>query len=260
MKTTHATQKNILITGATSGIGEALTKAYVSQGHHVIACGRSQSKLAQLASAKPAQSQVEQGTEQGRISHLCFDLTGFEAYPQLSAEQGELDLLILNAGDCEYIDDALNFDAKKFERVIQINLISVGYALQAWLSAIKPGGRLVLVSSSAQMLALPRAEAYGASKAALTYLAKVLAVDLAQHDIEVSWVHPGFVETPLTDRNNFAMPMIVSPQQAAEHIISGLEKGKREICFPRHFIFIMRVLSWLPFSLWRRLARRMTKA
>ena len=236
---------NIMITGATSGIGQALAVAYAKAGHNVIACGRSQQKLDALAE------------RQGNILTLCFDLTQFDSYPPLPNSMGKLDLLILNAGDCEYIDDPINFDAKLFERVININLISTGYALDAWLKSVQCGGRLVLISSSAQLLALPRAEAYGASKAALSYLAQTLSIDLAKDGIEVSCVHPGFVDTPLTSRNTFAMPMIVSSEQAAQKIIQGIAKGKRDISFPGVFIFLMKCLSWLPFSLWRRLAIRM---
>ena len=235
----------LMITGATSGIGKQLALGYAKAGHQVLACGRSQAKLDTLTQAS------------ANIHALCFDLTQYDSYPELPAASGALDLLILNAGDCEYIDDALNFDAKRFEKIININLIAIGYALQAWLPRLRPGGRLVLVSSSAQLLALPRAEAYGASKAGLSYLAKVLAIDLARHQIEVTLVHPGFVQTPLTDRNTFAMPMMIGAEEAADTIMRGIAKGKRDIRFPRLFILVMRGLSLLPFSLWRRLAMRM---
>lgn len=236
---------NVMITGATSGIGQQLALAYAKAGDKVTACGRSQTKLTNLTASQP------------NISGLCFDLLQYDSYPQPAANQGPLDLLILNAGDCEYIDDALNFDAKRFDKIININLISIGYALQAWLPLMAPGGRLVLISSSAQLLALPRAEAYGASKAGLSYLARVLAIDLAKHDIAVTLVHPGFVQTPLTDRNTFAMPMIISAESAAKTIMRGIAKGKSEIRFPRLFVFMMRLLALLPFPLWRRLALRM---
>ncbi|TVP15865.1 SDR family NAD(P)-dependent oxidoreductase [Shewanella sp. KCT] len=235
----------LMITGATSGIGKQLALGYAKAGHQVVACGRSQTKLDDLTEAQP------------NISTLCFDLMQYDSYPALADDHGPLDLLILNAGDCEYIDDALNFDAKRFDKIININLIAIGYALQAWLPNLKPGGRLVLVSSSAQLLALPRAEAYGASKAGLSYLAKVLAIDLAKHQIEVTLVHPGFVQTPLTDRNTFAMPMMIGAEEAASTIMRGIAKGKRDIRFPRLFIWLMQSLSLLPFSLWRRLAMRM---
>ncbi|MGE6648113.1 SDR family NAD(P)-dependent oxidoreductase [Shewanella colwelliana] len=234
----------IMITGATSGIGKALTVAYAGAGHQVIACGRSADKLDELKQ------------ESSHIDSLCFDLTDFDNYPNLASEQTGLDLLIFNAGDCEYIDDALNFDAKRFERVININLISVAYGLQAWLKHLKPGGRLVLVSSSARFLPLPRAEAYGASKAALSYLGRTLAIDLEKHQLAVTTVHPGFVDTPLTERNTFTMPMIVSSEQAAAKIIQGLDKGLDEISFPSVFIFLMKCLRCLPFSWWRKIAKR----
>ncbi|QYJ84931.1 SDR family NAD(P)-dependent oxidoreductase [Shewanella mesophila] len=236
---------SIMITGATSGIGKALALSYAKAGHKVIACGRSQQKLDELTQLHL------------NISTLCFDLTQFDSYPPLPNGIGKLDLLILNAGDCEYIDDPINFDGKLFERVININLISIGYALDVWLKSLRSGGRLVLISSSAQLLALPRAEAYGASKAALSYLAQTLSIDLTKDGIAVTCVHPGFVDTQLTSRNTFAMPMIVSSEQAAQKIIQGIAKGKRDISFPGVFIFLMKCLSWLPFSLWRRLAIRM---
>ncbi|MBB1269317.1 SDR family NAD(P)-dependent oxidoreductase [Shewanella sp. SR44-3] len=236
----------IMITGATSGIGKALTLAYAQAGHQVIACGRNEQKLIELSAMAVG------------IEYLCFDLTDFDSYPALTLAQGQLDLLILNAGDCEYIDDALAFDAKRFEKIININLVSVGYCLQAWLANIKPTGRLVLISSSAQYLPLSRAEAYGASKAALTYLGRTLAIDLAKHNISVTVVHPGFVDTPLTKRNRFTMPMIITSEQAATNIILGLEKGQSEIAFPKLFIFIIRSLAVLPQGLWRRLALRMS--
>ncbi|UGA56589.1 SDR family NAD(P)-dependent oxidoreductase [Vibrio sp. VB16] len=235
----------ILITGATSGIGKELVLSYARKGAEVMACGRNHMKLQQLTVDRPF------------ITPLCFDLTDYESYPTMDDDFEPLDMLIFNAGDCEYIDDALNFDAKKFERVININLISIGYGLQAWLKHLKPGGRLVLVSSSAGLLPLPRAEAYGASKAALSYLGKTLAIDLKKHNINVTVVHPGFVETPLTDKNSFEMPMIISSQVAAEKIMEGIAKGKPDISFPTLFIFIMKCLRVLPSSLWNRLATRM---
>jgi NADP-dependent 3-hydroxy acid dehydrogenase YdfG len=103
-----------MITGATSGIGYQLAMAYAEKGHQVIACGRNQARLEELVS------------QSVNITSLCFDLTQYQDYPDLKES---LDMLIFNAGDCEYIDDSLNFDAKMFERVIKINLISVAYGL-----------------------------------------------------------------------------------------------------------------------------------
>ena len=232
----------IMITGATSGIGYQLALAYARQGHQVIACGRNQAKLDQLV------------TQNLNITSLCFDLTEYQDFPDLKES---LDMLIFNAGDCEYIDDSLNFDAKMFERVININLISVAYGLEKWLKHINKSGRLVLVSSSAALLPLPRAEAYGTSKAGLTYLGRTLAVSLKEHEISVTTVHPGFVDTPLTQKNNFPMPMLINSKEAAIKITQGIEKGKSEINFPLVFVLLMKCFSFLPLSIWQRLASRM---
>lgn len=235
----------ILITGATSGIGKELAQRYAMAGHQVVACGRDESKLKQLSATAPD------------VQTLCFDLTDFDSYQNQLKDTEALDLIIFNAGDCEYIDNPMAFDAKAFQRIININLIAVGYGLQAWVKHVNPGGRIVFVSSSSALLPLPRAEAYGSSKAALSYLASTLSITLAPKNIAVTLVHPGFVETPLTDKNTFPMPMIISPQKAVTTIISGIEQGKRVIEFPRSFILILKLMRLLPAALWQRIAKRM---
>ncbi len=118
-----------------------------------------------------------------------------------------------------------------------------------FLPLIAAHGRIGLMSSSATYLPFPRAEAYGASKAAVNYLASSLRLDLTQHDIGVSVICPGFVSTPLTDKNDFSMPMKISAQQAAIDIFSGLKKGRDEIHFPKRFTYILKCLACLPSGL-----------
>ena len=235
----------VMITGASSGIGKALSQHYDKLGWQVLACGRDKNRLMEVASSGQT------------IQTLAFDITDKEQVDLVSSDLPALDMLVFNAGDCRYIDNAMDFDAESFEAIIQTNLISVAYGLKAWLKHINKGGRVVFVSSSAELLALPRAEAYGASKAALSYLGESLSIDLAQHGIEVSIVRPGFVSTPLTAKNDFPMPMQVTSEQAAICIAKGLAKGKHHIDFPSSFTFLMKLLACLPFSVWRRLAIRM---
>lgn len=239
--------KTVLITGASSGIGKALALAYAEMGYLVYAGGRNQQRLDELV------------LENANIKPLVCELTNKKALIAVSGDLPQLDILILNAGNCEYINDAVNFDSDLFARVITTNLISVGYCLEAWLKLVKPGGQLVLTSSSAQFLPLPRAEAYGASKAGLSYLAKTLSIDLQNSHIDVSLIHPGFVATPLTDKNDFPMPSIISTAQAADYIVEGINKRKAEINFPKHFTYLMKLISLLPFSIWKKLATRMNK-
>jgi short-subunit dehydrogenase len=114
----------------------------------------------------------------------------------------------------------------------------------------------VLVSSVAGYSGLPKAAAYGASKAALTYLAETSYLELQRLGISVSVVNPGFVETRLTKKNSFKMPAIITPDEAARHILSGLSKGEFEIHFPKRFTRWLKLLRLLPYGLYFRIMRR----
>jgi NAD(P)-dependent dehydrogenase (short-subunit alcohol dehydrogenase family) len=238
--------KRILITGATSGIGKALCLLYQKHNYEVIACGRNQQALDEIGALK-------------NVSTLRFDIIDKVQVKQTLATLPELDIVILNAGSCEYINDPQNFDGELFERVITTNLIALGYCLQSVLPKIKKGGQLALVGSSASYLPFSRAEAYGASKAGVAYLAKTLAVDLSEHEIKVCLISPGFVKTPLTDKNDFAMPMRISADRAADYIFKGLLKDKKEIHFPAVFTFTLKILACLPDAVWSFIATRMSK-
>lgn len=240
--------KQLLVTGASSGIGLQLVKTYLSAGWHVTACGRDSEKLKHAL-----------GTETEQLRLCSFENTDRQAVLANTAAIKMLDMVILNAGSCEYIDDAQSFDSELFARVINNNVIGTGYCLEAFLPRIKPGGQLAIVSSSATYLPLTRAEAYGASKAALDYLTRTLAIDLAPKGIAVSLIRPGFVDTPLTQKNTFAMPGQISSEQACQFIMQGLAKRKAEISFPGLFIFTLRLFSLLPNSLWRRIAIKMIR-
>lgn len=238
----------VLITGATSGIGEQLAILYANQQWDVVACGRNQQKLTQLCKFSP------------HITSLPFDVTDPEQV-KTAAEKlpSDLDLVILNAGNCEYIDDPMAFDSQLFRRVIDVNLVSIAYCLEQFLPKMSKGSKLALMSSSAAYLPLPRATAYGASKAALNYLTKTLAIELHKFGIHVSLICPGFVKTPLTDKNDFAMPLRVSAELAAKIIYFDLQLGRREIHFPYAFTFIMKCFAALPDSWWRRLLTGFSK-
>ena len=166
--------QNVLITGATSGIGLALFEKYSNQGENVIACGRDAEKLARLKS---------------RSFKTClFDITEPAEIATAAQDIKELDILILNAGDCRYVDDVKHFDGELFANIINTNLSSLGALLQYFLPKVKKGGQVVFVSSSATILPFPRSEAYGASKAGMDYLANSLRLDLVEHKIDVTLV------------------------------------------------------------------------
>lgn len=234
--------KKVLITGATSGIGKALVDIYTKKNFEVVAAGRDPIKLANLKQDYP------------KIKTLSFDITQLQQAVNAASEVNNIDQLILNAGNCEYMESVNPFDSALFERVIRTNLLSVGYCLEAFLPKIAHLGQIGIVSSSVTYLAFTQSQAYGASKAGLNYLARSLSVDLASQEIGVSLIQPGFVETPLTDKNTFDMPGKVTAEYAAKTIFNGIQAKKHSIKFPRFFISILRLLSTLPFALWRKIA------
>ena len=172
---------------------------------------------------------------------------------------------LFNAGTCEYLD-AQHFDMALVERVFTPNLFGTLYGVEAALPLLRAArreglpARLAATSSASAYLPLPRAEAYGASKAAISYFLESLRLDLDQEGIDVSLIHPGFVKTPLTERNDFPMPMQVTAEQAADAIIEGLAKGRLDIHFPRRFTYIVKLLGILPPALRRQVGLRMTRA
>jgi len=238
--------KTLLITGASSGIGRATALAAARSGWKVVACGRDTARLDGLRSDAP------------EIETLAFDVSDRDAC--IAALSGlSPDVALLNAGSCEYVDID-DWDPALFRRVFDANFFSVVNCVDALLPRLRAGSQLVIVDSLARLLPFTRSEAYGASKAALHYLTRCLEVDLRDRSVVVQSVSPGFVRTPLTDRNGFAMPMLVEPEDAAQAILRSIERGESSGYFPSLFAAIIRGLSLLPdrvqVSLCRRLARR----
>ncbi len=236
----------ILVTGATSGIGKQLALDYRAEGHDVWAVGRNAEALAQLGA---------KGISTGQV-----DLTQREESLAYFASLDAVDLAILNAGICEYVD-LPEFDSRLFARVVRANLESIAISIEGILPLLRKGVRpqLVGMGSSAAYLPLPRAEAYGASKAAVAYLMDTLRISLAKDAIDVTLVCPGFVKTPLTDRNDFPMPFRISVSEASKYIRKGIACRKLEIHFPKRFTFVLKVLTLVPRAIWFRLAKRMFK-
>lgn len=239
-------RKKVLITGATSGIGESLTLSHSYYDNKVIACGRNTQKLNELYPSV--------------YKTLAFDVTKEAQIREAASQVDELDILILNAGDCRYIDDAKHFDGQLFNDIISINLASLGWLLQYFLPKVKRGGQVVFISSSASILPFPRAEAYGASKAGMNYLAESLRIDLKAEEIDVTLVHPGFIKTPLTDKNDFPMPFLISSEEAAERIYQGVNDRKQYLHFPKRLTLLLRFFSWLPSWCWHLLIKQERKA
>ncbi|MBU2882439.1 SDR family NAD(P)-dependent oxidoreductase [Psychrosphaera sp. B3R10] len=225
--------KFALVTGATSGIGAEIAKN-LANSYQVYGCGRNVDRLNTLTKSSK------------NIYPLQFDVTNKPEIEEASKAIFDLDLIVLNAGDCEYIDDTINFDDKLFERIIKTNLISIGYCLNLWLPRLKPGGHIVFIGSSVTYFPFAKAEAYGASKAGINYLANSMRQSLAPKGYTVTLVEPGFVKTPLTDKNTFDMPFLMTAKEASDAIVKGISKKKNRIRFPLMLILTLKFLSLLP--------------
>lgn len=241
------------LTGASSGIGAALAQHLLEQGHQVALGSRSADRLTPLAERFPGQVLLAIGD-----LHDPEQVAGIVA--RIEKAWGALDMAILNAGTCEYLESG-DFDPALVERVIRTNFLSVSYSLAAALPLLRSGQHphLVVMGSSVTWLALPRAGAYGASKAALRYLVESLRIDLIHEGINVTLVNPGFVDTPLTRRNDFPMPQIWTARRAAEHIAKRLPRHPLEINFPHLFTWVLRLLGALPVRLRLALGRRLAR-
>ena len=246
----------IWLTGATSGIGLALLEALVARGDYVIATGRNRDRLEELR---------HQHGEQ--VIPLAGDVTSVPDCQHFSDQLSTLapvDWAVLNAGTCEYMD-VQNFDAELVSRVVNANIVGTARSVEAALPALRASGSgqgrplLAIVSSSAWWFPFTRAEAYGASKAATTYFAESLRADLAEEDIDVSVVSPGFVRTPLTDQNDFSMPFLMEADDAARIMVRDLTRHRRDIHFPKRFTWPLKLIGCLPRTIRDRMAAAMAR-
>lgn len=243
---TDSTKKlHILITGATSGIGNQLAKDYLLDGHHVYAVGRDDSALAELESL---------GAETVDLDLMDRDKV-IDAFGKIE----EVDLAICGAGMCEYLDMP-NFDSASFMKVMSVNMGTLSHAIEGILpKLIASKGRLVGIGSASAYVPFARAEAYGSSKAAIHYLMKTLQISLAPHDVSVSLVVPGFVETPMTKQNDFPMPFIQTTAQASKAIRDGIASGHDVIEFPKKLTLPLKVLGTLPDLVWQQVSEKINK-
>ncbi|MHB8381398.1 MAG: SDR family NAD(P)-dependent oxidoreductase [Candidatus Binataceae bacterium] len=245
--------RRVWVTGASSGIGKAVAIEFARRGCRVAISARNRDALLKLAD----------GFSAGVMSVVALDVTDREANHAatrgIQRDIGGLDIAFLNAGVCEYVDTT-KFEAAMFERVMRPNFFGIANGIEAALPLLRasPHPHLIGMSSTVAYAPLPRAAAYGASKAAIRYMLESLAFDLEREGIAVSTVCPGFVETPLTASNDFAMPALIQTDVAARIIVDGVAARRREIHFPRRFSLPMKVAAMLPGPAYRALIRRIT--
>ena len=234
----------VLITGASSGIGYELALRYLEQGARVLVLARSEERLAQLTAQFPERCLVVK-------VDLSNATDSQRAGEWISQQVQHLDLAILNAGTCEYVD--VNYLSREpFDKVMAINWQGTINSLLFCLPLLRKKNsqtehaQLVGISSMASILPMPRSQAYGASKIAVEYLFNSLRVDLANEPIDITVVRPGFVKTPLTDRNDFAMPFAQTTAEAVSNIMKGINKRHWLVQFPWPLVWMMNSIASLP--------------
>jgi NAD(P)-dependent dehydrogenase (short-subunit alcohol dehydrogenase family) len=235
----------VWISGASSGIGRALALKLAGEGYKVAVTARSHDKLVEL--------QSEASGLAGSIVVLDGDVTDAEDMEHIMAsieyEHGALAMAILNAG--VYLPvHAENMDRADFEKSFAVNLSGV---INCMLPAVrhmkaKGQGQIAIVSSVTGYGGLPTSAAYGATKAALINMAESLKFDLDKMGIRIQLISPGFVDTPATRKNEFPMPSLVSPEDAAVQIAAGLKSQVFEITFPKRFTYMLKLLRLLPYG------------
>ena len=244
----HFKDKRVWITGASSGIGQAVALEMAKRGAKVAISARNQPLLHDVAD--------EMGKENTLVVPLDVTIKSqnMSAVKRIEEHWGGLDIAFFNAGTAEYID-IKNFDSDIFERTIKTNFMSMVYGIEAVLPSLRNSTTAQLggMSSTVSFAGIPRAEAYGASKAAIRNMLQGLRIHLKQENIDVFTVCPGFVRTPLTDKNDFPMPMRIEVDEAAKIIVNGIAKRTPEIHFPKAFSWTYKLLSFLPSGLYTRL-------
>lgn len=243
------------VTGASSGIGEALAKQLATAGHTVIATARNQDKLQQL-----------QRTLGNNVVPLAADLLDTQHLDRLekaiNTQFTGIDRAIFCAGSCEYFD-VDEPEWAQLTRLMEINFQTTVNSLRCCLSLLKSAplgrGHLMIVGSQASRVPFPKTEGYGASKAALDYLAASLSVDLKHSGVDVTSIQPGFVDTPLTRRNTFPMPFLMSADEAASIIIEKMAHRPMRIRFPTRLNLALRAGELFP-RLWHFWASKQAKS
>jgi short-subunit dehydrogenase len=235
-------QKVIVITGGTSGIGKQLALDYLKAGHIVHVTGRDLDKVVDLKTKFPETCHPSRVDVQVREQVLQF-------FHQIEAP---IDLVIANAGrsvgkKSSRPDFNASFD------VIQTNLLGVLATFEGAFENMEKngGGHLVAVSSVAGFIGLPGAASYSSSKAGVYKLCESLSLDLGPYGIDVTCICPGFIDTPLTQKNNHPMPFLMTAERASRLIRSAIETKKALYLFPWQMKLIVTILDKMPRALYR---------
>lgn len=253
--TTLLADKKIWIIGASEGIGYQLAKKLVKEKNaKVIISARTSEKL----------QVIKDELGEKNCLALPLDVKNYEslknAYLEIKQVWGSVDIVIYNSA-VSGLSKYRKFVLSQALETLDVNLLGAFRALALPVKDFvdEKRGHIVLVGSVAGYRGLPATLAYGASKAGVIYMAEGLKVDLESSGVKVQVVNPGFVETRLTKVNDFKMPALIKPEQAADYIIKGIKSDKFEIHFPKRFTFLLKIARILPYFLYFKMVKSQTK-
>ena len=245
--------KNIWITGASSGIGRALALKFANEGWQVAASARRESLLNEISELNE------------NISSFPLDVTNKddckETFELIKNKYQNIDICFFSTGTWDPKKEK-EIDVDQMKKVMEVNFFGTLNCIKAVEKYFreKNSGHISIVSSIAGYRGLPNSTGYGASKAALNNFAESLYFDFGRYNVRVSLVSPGFIKTPMTDKNEFKMPFLKTAEFAADKIYKGLINGSSfEIDFPKELTLILKFLKILPDSLYFKIIKKLTK-
>ena len=245
--------KSIWITGASSGIGKALSLKFANEGWQVAASARREDLLNKIAESNE------------NISSFPLDVTDSEkckdVFEQIKNKLKSIDICFFSTGTWDPKKEK-EIDLDQMKKVMNVNFFGTLNCIKAVEKYFreKNSGHISIVSSIAGYRGLPNSTGYGASKAALNNLAESLYFDFGRHNVRISLISPGFIKTPMTDKNEFKMPFLKTPEFAADKIYNGLINGSSfEIDFPKELTLILKFLKILPDNIYFKLIKKLTK-
>lgn len=232
----------ILITGASSGIGKALSRLYATKDNELYLLARREDRLQKL--------QTELSFFAKKVEIIVCDVTDFDKLQQKIREIADVDIVILNAGVS--LGHSLEITPfKEFKRLYDVNVLSNHAILEVLLPKFleKKSGKIVFISSLASLFSMPSSKVYSSSKRALNAYAEGLRYKYEPHGIKVLNILPGFVKSELTDKNKFYMPFLLDTEDGAGIIKRAIDKDRRFYAFPRRFYYLILLFKYLPLFL-----------
>ena len=245
-------QKKIWITGASSGIGKAVAEKFAAEGWKVAVSARRKELLQDMAKDQNISSFPLDVTDRSQINNV---------FQNILKEFGNIDVCLFSSGTYEPKDEQ-NIDPDKIKNVINVNFLGVIDCVKTVEEYFKnkKTGHISIVSSIAGYRGLPNSSGYGPSKAALTNFCESIYFDFKKFGVRVSVISPGFIKTPLTDKNEFPMPFLKTVDYAANQIFNGLVKSNAfEIHFPKGLTLTLKILRILPYKLYLFLVDKLVK-